>query len=150
MNTCDLKIISMRKDCARISTIREYISTYTNESFLDEAIQLAHVLSVLDEANLAVSRKEVRTAFNKFYKKENQGEKVGYLNWYYRTFHIKEGTKTQPSQIRQNSQKTSIVGISSQIGRDASNNTTKEPIYPTKITDNHIEKIQQTQLGGTL
>lgn len=95
------KIVRMRKEN------NSYVLTLLQETIswnpmLDEIVCLCDVLRILDRRNLAVSRNEVKKAFNKFYSKENHGDKISYLNWVYSAFHIKANTKVFTSQIRKN------------------------------------------------
>ena len=109
----DKKIIEMRKDKARILTIHNWLMNWDNFKQLDEQITLAHILNILDRAQLAVSRKEVRTCFNKYYNKSYHGDKNGYLQWLYKIFNIKAGTIVESSQARsQPSHKPALTAFS--------------------------------------
>jgi len=99
LNNYDNYIIETRLKKSRISTILKYIVPRIP---LDPIVILSHILNILNNQNLAVSRKEVRTALNYFYKKSEHGDKQSYLNYLYRTFKVKEGTITCPSNFRKN------------------------------------------------
>ncbi len=88
------EILKMRKARSRISTIHNFLIEKCPN--IDEIILLIHILDILNENNLACSRKEVRTAFNNFYHKEYHSDKQSYLNWLYREFKVKRGTITKP------------------------------------------------------
>lgn len=96
----DAKIVEMRKGRAGLYTISKWVSAWDNFKQLDEIIVLVHILNVLDENNLAVSKNEVRNNFNRFYKQEYHGDKQSYLSWIYRQCKIKDGTIVKGSQIR--------------------------------------------------
>jgi len=103
----DQRIISMRKDNAYIKTILAWV--IKEQPMIDEIVLLGRVLDILDKNNLAVSRNEVRTAFNQYYKAEFHSEKNSYLAWLYTNFHIKTGTLVNSSNVR--SQPTKKEGI---------------------------------------
>ena len=88
----DARIIEMRKEKCRILTIHNWLIKWENFEALDEQITLAHILNVLDKAQIAVSRKEVKTCFMKHYNKNFHGEKKSYLMWLYNEFNVKSGT----------------------------------------------------------
>lgn len=95
------KILQMRK------SNNSYVSTILKEAViwkenLDEIIVLCDILRILDQNNVAVSRGEVRRAFNKYYKPELHSDKIGFLNWIYKEFHIKSKTLVFSSQVRKN------------------------------------------------
>lgn len=99
-NSIDIKIVDMRKDKCRILTIHKWLVEWDYFSQLDEQIVLCHILRVLDENSIAVSRNEVRTCFNKFYNKNYHGDKKTYLSMMYHDFGVKIGTVVDTSQIR--------------------------------------------------
>jgi hypothetical protein len=101
-NIYELRIIRMRKeDNSYVSTILQEAVKWNND--LDEIVVLCSVLKILDKNNLAVSRNEVKTAFNKYYNIKFHGNKINYLNWIYKNYHIKSKTKVFTSQVRKNS-----------------------------------------------
>ena len=127
------KIIQMRKRNAFLLTlVKEY--AFWNP-FLDEEICLCGVLSILDNVKLAVSRNEVRTAFNKFYSKEFHGDKKSYLAWLYSAFNIKKNTKVFTAQVRKNPLLPRISAI---------NNAYKSPkiSFSTSNTLNTTEAVK--------
>lgn len=95
------KILKMRNENNSyvLTLLQEVISW---NPFLDEIVCLCEVCSILDKHNLAVSRNEVKKAFNKYYSKEFHGDKISYLNWIYKNFRIKSKTKVFTSQVRKN------------------------------------------------
>ena len=100
-HSIDLKIIDMRKnERAGLFTIFKWVKKWEDFTNLDEIIVLVHILNVLNWANLAVSKNEVRNNFNRFYNKDYHGEKKSYLAWIYKQTSIKEGTIVKGSQIR--------------------------------------------------
>jgi len=111
MSYIDENIIEMRKTKSYVRTILNYVVGQCPN--VDEQVCLCRICSVLDDAGLAVSRAEVRKAFNVYYSKEYHSEKQGYLNWIYTQFHIKSGTKVNTANVRpQVSQKKAISCIS--------------------------------------
>jgi len=98
MSYIDDKIIQLRKTKSYVRTILNYVVGQC--PMVDEQVCLCRVCGVLDEAGLAVSRSEVRKAFNLYYSKEFHSEKQGYLNWIYTEYHIKLGTKTNTANVR--------------------------------------------------
>ena len=85
----DLRIIEMREKGARVLTIHTWLSAWDNFKQLDEQIVLAHILNVLNQAKMSVSRSEVRKCFNKHYNRDYHGIKQGYLLWLYKEFKVK-------------------------------------------------------------
>jgi len=96
----DSKIIEMRKDRKGLFVIFRWVEKWGDFQHLDEIITLVHILNVLNRANLAVSKNEVRNNFNRFYKKDYHGDKKSYLSWIYGQTQIKSGTIVKGSQIR--------------------------------------------------
>jgi len=96
----DLKIIEMRKGNSRLYSILLYLQKFEPFCFLDNQIILAHILNVLDKNNLAVSRNEVRTCFNRSFNFNFHGDKVSYLSWMYKAFHIKQGNVIKTKNVR--------------------------------------------------
>jgi len=91
-------VIKMRKNNSLIITILKKYITY-NPS-LDELVCLRDILRILDKGNFAVSKKEILTGFNKYFKKEFHSTKKEYLSSIYSDFNIKRGTITKPSKYR--------------------------------------------------
>ena len=79
MSYIDDQIIKMRLDNSYLRTIHQFVISQC--PLIDEQICLGRVLTTLDSKNLPYSRKEVRTAFMKFYNKEFHGSAIEYLNW---------------------------------------------------------------------
>ena len=79
MSYIDEKIIEMRCNRAYIKTIHNWV--VSQSTLLDEIVCLSRVITTLDGRNLPYSRKEVRTAFNKYHNKEFHGNAQTYLNW---------------------------------------------------------------------
>lgn len=96
----DVKIVEMRKAGSYVLTIHDWLREFDNYSMLDEQVVLCHICSVLNDANLAVSRNEVRKVFNKYYHKDWHGDKKSYLNWIYSEFKIKNNTRVYTPQVR--------------------------------------------------
>jgi hypothetical protein len=98
-NLYEKKIIKMRKENNSyiVNILEEAIKWNPN---LDEIVVLASVLKILDKNSLAVSRKEVLTAFNRYYSREFHGDKDSYLAWLYKAFNVKSGTKVQTGKMR--------------------------------------------------
>jgi len=90
--TIDQRIVELRKQKWGLFRIHKWLSQWDNFSCLDEQIVLSHILGVLDDNHLAVSRNEVKYCFNQYYKREFHGDKRSYLNWMYKEFNIKSGT----------------------------------------------------------
>lgn len=98
-NGYEKRIVRMRKqDNSYITTIHAEALRWN--PLLDEIVVLCDVLRILDKHNFGVSKNEVRSCFNRFYKKEFHGDKKSYLNWIYQEFKIKERTRTFTSQVR--------------------------------------------------
>lgn len=127
------KILQMRTEN------KSYILTILKEAVLwkpnlDEIVVLCDILRILDENNIAVSRGEVRKAFNKFYNQEYHADKIGFLNWIYKEFRIKSKTLVFSSQVRKNNPVPQICK-----GKSALNSHEKEkvelvpPQTPTKL-----------------
>lgn len=135
------KILQMRKKNSFISTILKEVLTW--EENLDEIIVLCDILRILDKSNIAVSRGEVRRAFNKFYNPECHADKVGYLNWIYREFHIKSKTLVFSSQARKNNPIPQTCG-----GKSALNSQEKEKTeqIPTETPG----QLELKQNGGKI
>ena len=112
MNYIDETIITMRKNKSYVRTILDYVVKQCPN--IDEIICLCRVCSVLDEAGLAISRAEVRRAFNIYYNKEFHGDKQGYLNWIYQQFHIKSGVKVNTANVRSQTSKKKAISCISQ------------------------------------
>ena len=72
-------IIEMRCNRAYVKTIHQWVISQC--SLLDEIVCLSRVITTLDDRNLPYSRKEVRTAFSRYYNKEFHGNTQSYLNW---------------------------------------------------------------------
>jgi len=94
----DKKIIEMRKQKQGLYRIHKWLSQWSDFSQLDEMVVLAHILRVLDQKNMAVSRREVLNCFNKFYNEDYHLDKKGYLNWLYKEFNVKIGAVTNPKR----------------------------------------------------
>ena len=78
------QIIKMRKNNAYLSTILKYV--IERNPLLDELVLFKGVLNLLDKNELKYTRKEVRTAMNKYYRDKfhSAGEddgKQNYLNF---------------------------------------------------------------------
>lgn len=99
----DKKIVQMRKDKFGLFRIHKWLVGWDNFSKLDEQVVLAHILNVLNQNKLKVTRNEVRYCFNKYYNKNSHGDKKGYLNWLCREFNVKN-----PDTIKKN-EHTSIL-----------------------------------------
>ena len=112
MSYIDDKIIEMRRSNSYITTIQRWVVGAL--PMLDEQVCLARVLSVLDRNNIAVSQKEVRSAFNKFYHKEFHGEKQGYLSWLYNQFHVKSGTLVNSANVRSVPNKKDTISVTTE------------------------------------
>ena len=126
------RILRMRQeDNSYILTILEEALAWNLN--LDEIVVLCSVLNILDKHNIAVSRNEVKKAFNKYYNKEFHGDKVSYLTWIYKTFHIKSQTKVFTSQVRKNNPlpqfsepiSASTLSINQEMGCDRDNTPSK-------------------------
>lgn len=131
MSYLDDTVIRMRKENAYIITILKWV--VKQQPLLDEIVSLARVLSILDDAGMAISRTEVRTAFNSFYHKEFHGDKQSYLAWLYKEFHVKAGTKVHSSNYRsQNKNKTSVTRTRSENSRVISQENQSLVQTPTK------------------
>ena len=63
--------------------IHKWLSDWDNNSQLDEIIVLVHLLDILGENNLIVSKREILNCFNKFYNRKYHGDKISYLKWLY-------------------------------------------------------------------
>lgn len=139
------RIIQMRKGGAGITVLtREIISFNSN---LDEIVCLANVLRIINKNNLAVSQKEVRTAFNKFYNKSYHGDKISYLSWLYKTFHIKIGAVVQTYKSRAvPSKKDSLAVISGGISGSNSHDFAKDELRQGKSPSPKILALN----GGNL
>ena len=79
MSYIDDKIIEMRCNRAYVKTIHAWVVKQC--PMIDEIICLSRVLTTLDDRNLPYSRKEIRTAFNKYYHLQFHGSAISYLNW---------------------------------------------------------------------
>ncbi len=90
-NSIDKRIIEMRNEKYGLLRMHKWLTGWDNFSQLDQQMVLAHILNILDQNNIAVSRNEVRYCFNKFYNKNDHGEKKTYLNWLYKEFGVKKG-----------------------------------------------------------
>ncbi|MHA1304469.1 MAG: hypothetical protein ACTSPI_12295 [Candidatus Heimdallarchaeaceae archaeon] len=73
------KTIEMRCNRAYVRTIHNWVISQC--PLLDEIVCLSRVLTTLDDKNLPYSRKEVRTAFNRYYNKKYHGSATSYLYW---------------------------------------------------------------------
>lgn len=91
IHSLDNLILEVRKKNQRIITILK--RCVYKIPILDQLHILAHILNILNQNNIAVSRNETRRALNEFYNKEAHGEKRSYLNWLYKEFKIKLRTK---------------------------------------------------------
>lgn len=130
----DDMIICERKKNKRVVNILK--SCISKIPVIDELVLLTHILNVLDEHNIAISRKEVRTALNRHYNVDYHGNKKRYLDFLYKNFKVKKGTITNP----QNSRKGSIT-----VTKDP-----KNPIYPqekNKTLQNPYPDIRNIKLG---
>ena len=94
----DLRIIEMRKEKCRILTIHNWLIKWDNFSQLDEQITLAHILKVLDKAQMIVNTKEVRNCFDKHYNKLFHGDRLSYLFWLYKEFNVIIKSRDKPSK----------------------------------------------------
>lgn len=147
------KILEMRNGGARINTIHKWLICWDNFSQLDEIVCLSHILNILNKNNLAVSRNEVRTCFNKNYNKEFHGDKQSYLNWIYKNFSIKKGTLVETSQARdvvfeKRAVTQTTGGKSGSLTHDLNkmgNNTTKHP-----IPQQNTLKVQYNEVSGVV
>jgi hypothetical protein len=145
INSYEQKILNMRKkdNCFILTILNEAIKW--NQG-LDEIIILCDVLRILDKHNSVVSKNEVKRAFNKFYSKEFHGEKISYLNWIYKQFHIKENTRVFTSQVRKNNASPQFSGHKKpSISHDFNPNdpeVTKNTFFP--ISKEKTPIIQQT------
>ena len=137
-NYIDETIISMRKNNSYVRTILDYV--VSQSPMLDEQVCLARVLNVLDKKNMAVSKNEVRRAFNKYYNQTFHGEKQGYLNWLYKTFHIKEGTLVNSSNIR--SQPTKKRAISQTRADNLGVSSAFNQRFDKRHTNTHLNEIR--------
>ncbi len=99
-NSINCKIVEMRKKRCGLFVIFKWVEKWGDFQHLDEIVVLIHILNILNKANLAVSKNEVRNNFNRFYKKDCHGDKVSYLSWIYGQTQIKTGTIVKGSQIR--------------------------------------------------
>jgi hypothetical protein len=133
----DERIVQMRKDGSYILTIHNWVRGYDNFNNLDEQVVLCYICNLLDKHNMAISRNEVRKCFNANYNKEFHFDKVGYLNWIYNNFKIRDKTRVHTSQIRK---KTPIP----QTSRG------KSPIltHDLDISGGMSAKIKNRSLGG--
>lgn len=135
----DEKIIKMRKDKhSFIKTIQNEILRIYPFNVFDEQIALAHVLNILDKNGFAVSRNEVRTAFNQYFVKEHHGDKTSYISWLCKEFGVKKGAITNASQIRGEASSGSAVS------------QTREAQYPThrQKSTQPIHNTNKINLGG--
>lgn len=84
------RIVEMRRNKhSGLFIIHRWLSGWDNFSQLDEMVVLAHILNVLRNEELEISRKEVRRCFNKFHNKEFHGGGRTYLDWMFKEFDIK-------------------------------------------------------------
>jgi hypothetical protein len=111
------RIIKMRKEKAGLPRIQRWLVQWDNFAQLDEQIVLAHILNVLDEAQLAVSKTEVRNCLNRFYNQSYHGDKNSYLAYLYTTFNVKSGAVTNPKRSHRITSElnTSIVSNDNQF-----------------------------------
>jgi hypothetical protein len=145
INSYEQKILNMRKkdNCFILTILNEAIKW---NPFLDKIIVLCDVLRILDKNNLAVSRNEVRKAFNKYYGRDYHFDKISYLNWIYKKFHIKENTRVFIPQVRKNNASPQTSGHKTPLNSHDFNPNVPEV---TKDTSFSISKgktpiIQQT------
>ena len=150
MSYIDETIITMRKSNSYVRTILDYVVGQCPN--LDEIVCLCRVCEVLDKEGMAVSRAEVRRAMSKYYHKDYHGSKQEYLNWIYKTFHIKTGTKVNTSNVRsQASGKRAISCISGTKEAQPAAFQTKMTKDTTKPLSEQIQgvKVQNMAvLGG--
>lgn len=143
-----------KKDKSNLITLTKIECEYN--PYLDEIVNLCGVLSVLDKHNLAVSKNEVRTAFNHFYNRDFHGDKKSYLTWIYRQFHVKEGTIVRTSNVRsQGSKKRGLIANDSNKTDILSKDKTKGDNIPTNPSLNqnmplkpHIMGREGSKVGG--
>lgn len=117
------KIVQMRKNGSYITTIHNWLIQWDNFSELDEIVVLCHICSVLNEANIAVSRNEVRKCVNQFFSKQFHQEKVSYLKWIYDEYKVKDKTRVFTSQIRKKPIVPSICSTKQAHSEEIENNS---------------------------
>lgn len=61
--------------------LHKWLNTWHNFQMLDDEVILIHLVRVLKQNNLKVTKNEVRNCFNRFYQKAYHGEKRSYLNY---------------------------------------------------------------------
>ncbi len=79
MSYIDDRIIEMRCNRAYVKTIHVWVIKQL--PMIDEIVCLSRVLTTLDDRNLPYSRKEVRTAFNRYYQQELHGGATSYMDF---------------------------------------------------------------------
>ena len=77
------RIVELRADKWGLFRIHKWLTGWDNFSNLDEQIVLAHILNVLNQEKMNVTKNEVRYTFNKYYKRDYHGDKNSYLKWLY-------------------------------------------------------------------
>ena len=142
----DQRIVTMRKEGGYILTIHKWLSAWDNFSQLDEQIVLCHICRILNNANLAISRNEVRKCFNKFYNIKYHGEKKSYLNWIYQEFKVKNRTRVFTPQVRKKSPIPQISGHKSPILSGYFERTIQTP--PKALTGFDLAKKKESILNG--
>jgi len=77
------KILDLRKDNWGLFRIHKWLTEWDNFKMLDEQVTLAHILNVLNDGKMNVTKREISYTFSKYYKRDFHGDKKSYLKWLY-------------------------------------------------------------------
>lgn len=79
----DRRIVEMNKKRNGLVTIQKWLIQWDNFSQLDEQVVLAHILNVLAENEIKVTKNQIKYVFDKNYSKNAHGDKQSYLTFLY-------------------------------------------------------------------